>query len=184
MNAIPRKSISPRTRFNIFKRDGFVCQYCGAHPPNALLEIDHIVPVSKGGKSEPENYVTACEGCNRGKSSASLSEIPMSLAERAAKIAEKEKQLKGYTKITEAQRLRLDAECWDVLCSLDEKMQTARRDWVTSVKRFIDELGYSEVMAAMELARSRKPWSTNLAFRYFCGICWNKIKAKAGAIHG
>lgn len=183
-SALPRKSISPRTRFNIFKRDGFVCQYCGNHPPSVLLEIDHIIPVSKGGKSETENYVTACEKCNRGKAAILLSDVPISLVDRAAKLAEKEKQLKGYTKISEARRLRLDAECWDVVHLLDEKMIEARRDWITSIKRFLEELGYSEVMAAMELAKSRKPFNNNLAFRYFCGICWNKIKDKAGISRG
>ena len=63
-----RKAISKGLRFDIFKRDGFTCQYCGSHPPDAVLEIDHIMPVSKGGDNDAMNLVSACGGCNRGKS--------------------------------------------------------------------------------------------------------------------
>ena len=62
-----RKSLSKGTRFNIFKRDGFTCQYCGAQPPDVVLEVDHILPVCEGGDNDPMNLVTSCEDCNRGK---------------------------------------------------------------------------------------------------------------------
>lgn len=44
-----RKNISKGKRFDIFKRDGFTCQYCGKQPPGVVLHVDHITPVSKGG---------------------------------------------------------------------------------------------------------------------------------------
>lgn len=49
--AAPRKAISKKTRFDVFKRDGFTCQYCGAHPPEVVLHIDHIIAVAEGGTS-------------------------------------------------------------------------------------------------------------------------------------
>lgn len=55
-----RSAIGKKLRFEIFKRDGFACQYCGATPPGALLEIDHIHPVSSGGSNESDNLITAC----------------------------------------------------------------------------------------------------------------------------
>jgi len=45
----PKKPIPKRTRFEVLKRDRFRCQYCGASAPDALLHVDHIVPVAKGG---------------------------------------------------------------------------------------------------------------------------------------
>lgn len=36
-----RKSLSKKTRFEVFKRDSFECQYCGAHPPSTILHVDH-----------------------------------------------------------------------------------------------------------------------------------------------
>jgi 5-methylcytosine-specific restriction endonuclease McrA len=47
-----RKSISKKARFEVFKRDAFSCQYCGAHPPDSILHVDHIVPVALGGGNE------------------------------------------------------------------------------------------------------------------------------------
>lgn len=55
------------TRFLILRRDGFTCQYCGKKPPEVSLEVDHIVPRSKGGSDDDGNLITACFDCNRGK---------------------------------------------------------------------------------------------------------------------
>jgi hypothetical protein len=61
-------SISNRKRFEILKRDGFTCQYCGKKGATVRLEVDHIEPQSKGGSDDDENLITACFECNRGKS--------------------------------------------------------------------------------------------------------------------
>ncbi len=58
---------SNRLRFEVFKRDSFRCKYCGRTSEEVPLEVDHIVPRIKGGKSEIDNLVTACRDCNRGK---------------------------------------------------------------------------------------------------------------------
>ena len=49
------------TRFNLFLRDKFACQYCGAESD---LTFDHLIPRSKGGKTTWDNVVTACAPCN------------------------------------------------------------------------------------------------------------------------
>ncbi|MBZ6079210.1 HNH endonuclease [Microvirga puerhi] len=49
------------TRFNVFLRDRFTCQYCGTHED---LTFDHVVPRSKGGQTTWENVVAACAPCN------------------------------------------------------------------------------------------------------------------------
>jgi hypothetical protein len=70
-----RKSLSKRLRFEIFKRDGFACQYCGKTPPDATLVIDHINPVATGGDNDEMNLITSCEACNQGKSDKPLTRI-------------------------------------------------------------------------------------------------------------
>lgn len=61
-------SLAPGLRFSILQRDGFQCRYCGAtQDDGAKLNVDHRVPVSKGGDDRPENLVTACWECNIGK---------------------------------------------------------------------------------------------------------------------
>lgn len=49
------------TRFNVFLRDRFSCQYCGARED---LTFDHVVPRSRGGQTTWENVITACSPCN------------------------------------------------------------------------------------------------------------------------
>jgi len=67
-NKITRTGIPPKLRWEVLKRDKYVCQYCGACGPDVELEVDHIIPVSKGGKTELSNLKTSCIECNRGKS--------------------------------------------------------------------------------------------------------------------
>ena len=62
-----RKNLSKSVRFEVFKRDSFKCQYCGKSAPDVVLEVDHIIPVSKGGDNDISNLITACFDCNRGK---------------------------------------------------------------------------------------------------------------------
>ena len=70
-----RPPMNRRLRFEIFKRDNFTCQYCGATCASGTkLHVDHIVPVAKGGTNEPGNLTTACIDCNVGKGAIGLSE--------------------------------------------------------------------------------------------------------------
>lgn len=64
----PRKRVA-FTRFNLFLRDEFTCQYCGAHHD---LTFDHVVPRSLGGKTSWHNVVAACAPCNMRKGSKTL----------------------------------------------------------------------------------------------------------------
>ncbi|HLN23768.1 MAG TPA: HNH endonuclease [Patescibacteria group bacterium] len=57
------------TRFNVFLRDRFSCQYCGQSLPTHDLTFDHVIPRSKGGTTTWENVVTACSPCNLVKGS-------------------------------------------------------------------------------------------------------------------
>lgn len=69
-----REPLSKRIRFEVFKRDNFTCQYCGAKAPEVILEVDHIKPVKEGGINEIMNLITSCFDCNHGKSSKTLSD--------------------------------------------------------------------------------------------------------------
>lgn len=64
-----RSSIPLALRFEVLQRDGFRCRYCGGTPEEGyVLQVDHIVPVSRGGKNESSNLAAACWLCNSGKS--------------------------------------------------------------------------------------------------------------------
>lgn len=62
-----------RMRKVVFDRDNYTCQYCGKR--GCMLEVDHVIPFSKGGSYELSNLVTACRKCNRQKRDKSLEEF-------------------------------------------------------------------------------------------------------------
>ena len=64
-----RSLMSDSLRYDVLKLDNFICQICGISAKDgAKLEVDHIIPVSRGGKTNMGNLQTLCERCNRGKS--------------------------------------------------------------------------------------------------------------------
>lgn len=66
---VERGDLSDSLRYDILNRDNFKCVICGASSREGVrLHVDHIIPVSKGGKSIPSNLRTLCERCNVGKS--------------------------------------------------------------------------------------------------------------------
>lgn len=71
----PQKRVS-FTRFNLFLRDEFQCQYCGSKRD---LTFDHVVPRAAGGVTSWQNVVAACSPCNLRKGSRSLRRAGMSL---------------------------------------------------------------------------------------------------------
>lgn len=173
-----RESISKRKRFEIFKRDGFECQYCGATPPGVVLHCDHIEPVSKGGSSDMDNLITACQSCNQGKSDIQLNSVPQSLSERSAEVKEREEQIAGYQEILRLKRERLEGEAQEILeifCKSYGIDGIPKMDFV-SIKRFVDKLGYHDCHEAAEMACSKFYSGYSRSFKYFCGICWSKIK--------
>ena len=91
-----RRAISKKLRFEVLKRDKFTCQYCGKKSPDIILHLDHIKPVSKGGKNTLLNLVTSCVDCNLGKGARELSdesEIEKQKNHLSA-LAEKQDQIK------------------------------------------------------------------------------------------
>lgn len=171
-----RKPIGKRARFNVFKRDGFACQYCGAHPPAVVLEVDHIVPVVEGGTNDTDNLVTACFACNRGKAAVSLDVVPQSLADKAAEVAEREEQLRGYNEVLQARRDRVEAEVWQVVEHWTGEDSTSRETYAT-IKRFVERIGVHEVLDAVDATMAANIRSKRRQFLYFCKVCWNKVSA-------
>ena len=172
-----RESISKKTRFNVFKRDSFQCQYCGQVPPKVTLEIDHVLPVSKGGKSHIDNLITACFDCNRGKSDGLLTSVPMSIVDKTELLKEKQEQVKAFEKLIKS----IERKTQKDIDSVQRVLQTFHENMAfnecarNSVKRFLIDLPLHEVQGAMEKA-CIVITSPHEAFKYFCGICWKKIK--------
>lgn len=176
-----RQALSKKLRFDVFKRDGFVCVYCGAHPPDTLMEIDHVIPVAAGGGNEIDNLVTACVSCNRGKGAGELSSIPKSVSEKADEEREREAQVRAYYEILQAKKDRIDEEIWSIADVFMDRFgdDSILRSRLASIRQFLDRLSYFDVLEAMEIATDRM-YSRGKVFSYFCGVCWRKIKRARG----
>lgn len=177
-----RKGISKRVRFEVFKRDGFTCQYCGAHPPAVVLQADHIHPVAEGGSNDIDNLITSCDTCNQGKGARLLSQVPESLAEKGEEIREREDQIKGYTSILRERAARIEDETWQVAEILSPGCSESgfdRRN-LQSIKQFLERMPSWIVIEAAEMAYNRIRYSDYQRFRYFCGICWKKLRDADG----
>jgi 5-methylcytosine-specific restriction endonuclease McrA len=75
---VPQNAVA-FSRRNIYRRDRFACQYCGAQPGSEELTIDHVLPRSRGGTSTWENCVLACLDCNARKANRLPDEAHMPL---------------------------------------------------------------------------------------------------------
>ena len=80
-NRVPKRYVR-FSRHNIYLRDQNSCQYCGDRFTRSELNLEHVVPKSRGGKTTWENVVTSCVPCNRRKGGHLLEEVGMHLVRR------------------------------------------------------------------------------------------------------
>jgi len=169
-------AISKKKRFEIFKRDRFSCQYCGLQSPEVVLEVDHILPVSKGGSDEDANLTTACFNCNRGKTNGELHEAGEPIETRAVQYQiEKMSQLRELNKLLSVERAKEDkylAELgtyfWGEDFTFTEEQTMAIRPLARKIN--IDKL--------KELMDATKRKSASNPFNYFIGCCRGYLEMK------
>jgi len=75
------------SRTHIFMRDQYTCQYCIREFPKAQLNLDHVMPKSRGGKTSWDNVVTSCHTCNRVKGNRTPQEAHMPLYKKPKRPA-------------------------------------------------------------------------------------------------
>ena len=173
-------AISKKLRFEVFKRDGFQCQYCGKAPPKAILEVDHIIPKKRKGRDEIDNLITACFDCNRGKGARDLRVSPDSIKEKLENIKERELQLKELYKHQKAIRKRIEND----IDYLDQKwfgLEGKENYCFTElyrkkVRHLLRIFNKYEIEEAMEIAWI-KPYLKD-RFAYMCGILWTKKRKR------
>jgi hypothetical protein len=177
---VKRTGLGKKLRFEVFKRDKFTCQYCGRKSPDIVLQVDHVLPVSVGGQNIAENLVTSCVDCNAGKSDnpISLSEAPgpvatIGVVEKAEKLRELHLQMLK-NKAEQDQWIEDLLHVWAVLSGEDE--YCVRVDMLETVKTFLKQgLSHQQVSDAMQITFNKFSGNGS-AKKYFCGVCWRKIK--------
>ena len=186
-----RKTIPKKIRFEVFKRDGFTCQYCGRMAPDVILEVDHIQPVAEGGDNDMINLVTSCMECNRGKGKTLLSDDEelkrqqRQLRELHEKTQQAEMMVewkKELMKVREREVELID----ELIVSLTEYHLS--ENGKADVRKYIKRFSFSEVYEACEIAFEKYYDSTGAEYRQrktfdyalnkVGGICYNKRRSR------
>lgn len=186
-----RRAISKKIRFEVFKRDSFSCQYCGAKAPDIVLHIDHICPVSKGGTNDLLNLITSCEDCNSGKSNRELTDDSVVEKQRRQldDLQEKKEQLemmfkwqKGLLDI-ESETLSMLAEYWGELVPGYNLNKNGER----SLKKLVKTFPLDEIMKSMKIATDQyikhhdgdvTAESVEIAWKKVGGVCAYRKKGE------
>ena len=168
-------SVSKRTRFEVLKRDDFRCRYCGANAMQSLIEVDHVIPASKGGTDDAANLVAACWDCNHGKSDVPLEDRKLSDTIPAEALGEHAKQIRIYLR---QQRKLLAAQdkarhevlrLWCKHSGLDD----GPRDVFVKADTLLRRFSLVDLDRAFALAFTRGPDNENAKWRYAQAILRN-----------
>lgn len=150
-----RQPISKKTRFEVFKRDKFTCQYCGAKAPEVVLECDHINPVANGGDSGIMNLVTACAGCNNGKGARMLDDRSVVERQRAQveELQARREQLEMMLQWRDAEQ----AGTIDEVDAIADRMgdrggYVPNESGRQSIRRWLKRYSLTEILTAMDEA--------------------------------
>jgi hypothetical protein len=191
-------SVSTRIRFEVFKRDRFTCAYCGKHPPDVLLEVDHVIPRAAGGSDDIENLVTACWECNNGKSDRLLDEgsRPRVSARTVAALEERLAQAKAYMELQGQLSTVADAmvnrlvEMWAKAFGARDVEEDGKRYWrlegggswpkEATLREFLRELDIEQIGYAIDVAANRIG-DAHGNERYFYAVCWRMIRDRQAA---
>lgn len=185
-------TISNKQRFEVFKKYNFTCQYCGRRTPEVILEIDHIIPKSRGGTDNIDNLTVSCFECNRGKSGTLLNNIlkDKEIHSETLLLAEREMQLAEYNYVREKIRNREDQEITflrEHFCNQFSYPGYAERefDQITTIIRYaLKVISYVDIMDLIDYSiqrtsqDSRGDYHNTAAAKYLVGILKNKIKEK------
>lgn len=170
-------TVSKRARFEVLRRDNYTCRYCRS--TENPLTIDHVVPVTLGGRDDPSNLVTACRDCNAGKSSATPNQDLVAEVKDDA-IRHAESIRRAYAVLVE--RLSEKDKYLDQFIDAwaDERIDA---NWRSSVARFW-RIGVPVelLIDAAEIATSRRLSPGADRFAYMCGIVWKQVETVTEAV--
>jgi hypothetical protein len=154
-----RKSTGKKLRFEVFKRDSFTCQYCGAKAPDVLLHVDHIKPVARGGADVIMNLITSCAACNGGKGARELSDSTAVAKQhtQAASLQERREQLEMMMEWHHG-LLSIDDAAVDGVVAMYKRLVpgwTFNENGRKSVLAMVQKYGLEEVIAALRCTATK-----------------------------
>lgn len=170
------RPLSRRARFEVLRRDGFTCRYCGGKAPDVELTVDHVIPQALGGSNDPSNLVAACSKCNGGKGSTSPDEITVQqvdeMAERYSAAMQRAIEIERLQREPErTEEINAAVEWWAIKCG---HYTYTPSDIRGSMSSFLDAgLTLDDITYALNQTRDRRK-----PFPYFAGICWTIVRRR------
>lgn len=171
-------AVSKRVRYEVLRRDNHACRYCGAHAPEVVLTVDHVVPSVLGGSDDPSNLVAACRDCNAGKtSSAPDAPLVTDADDRAARWSAAMATVAQERARDRDERQRVEEffyDHWEGNRPNQWHSSDLPADWYSSVHQImaagleLDDLA-ELVLVAFDSQASNK-------WKYFCGCCWTRVR--------
>lgn len=173
-------AITKRLRYEILRRDGHACRYCGAKAPDVELTVDHVTPKALGGTDDPANLVAACRACNTGKASSSpdaamVADVDQAAVDWARRVRAALAEMADADDATRAAISRFaDAWAWHEAAigthPMDPDYEATLRTFLTAGVPLAMLLRFAERAVTSPHVRPADHW------RYFCGICWATIR--------
>jgi len=157
-------------RFKVFERDRFTCQYCGKRVPDIILEADHLLPKSQGGKDTLDNLVTSCFECNRGKAARILINNPNIEynAPSEAERKERREQLSSYIAWLKEEQENINQQIRYIYKVWADNFSNPIYPNENSVRLFLKSIGLANILEAISITASKNVLS---ALPYFYGVC-------------
>jgi hypothetical protein len=171
-------AVSKRLRYEILRRDGHACRYCGATAPDVALTVDHLIPAALGGSDDPSNLVAACQDCNAGKSAtppgaplvADVEADALRWAQAMAHAAHEQERVRES-------REALEEYVGDLWAADIGPLWEVPETWRDSVHQMraagalIDD--YEEAIKITRRRSRDEPW------KYFCGVIYGILRQRA-----
>lgn len=174
-------SLGVKLRFEVLKRDGYTCQYCGRQTPNVVLEVDHVIPRCEGGTDEMMNLVTSCWECNRGKGGRLLdNRAPViDTHDQTILMLERELQLAEYNTVKKTMRERIEREV-EELSEYWRTVSRVRKDYVCkkTLRVYLASIPIEDIKDMMDYAVLR--CGENPAALFFYKIAWTERRRRTG----
>lgn len=174
-------AVSKRVRYEVLRRDGHACRYCGAMAPEVKLTIDHVIPVALGGSDDPSNLLTACVDCNAGKTSTAPDQALVVEADAKARVWADAMKRAGemLAAVPAPQQDYLDAfavgwDKWRTNGGQGDPIPTPGGWEDTLVDFYLAGLPTELMLKAVDLAMTA--YGVKDEFSYFVGICRRMLR--------
>jgi HNH endonuclease len=174
-------TVSKALRFEVLRRDGFACTYCGRKPPEVELHVDHVIPNALGGPETAENLRSSCVDCNSGKGSTHPdAEMVAQVADDAQRWAEAIKAAAEEA----AAAVGSDDLDWFLThwngyhYGYESHTVPLPFNWKQSIRKWVQVgLPPTVVLEMVDVAMSRTYIPAGEVFNYFAGCCWRQVTA-------